>query len=365
VFTLFIAGRIDEAGRRAVRAAERAAAAGKANAELCFRIGEMVTRAHSDPEGVIDALEPLSLEAIPRFRAAGDDLGLCTAYFALGQVAHTRMQGDTAAAALEQALAHARRLGQQPREGYLKAWFAASRFNGTARVSDLIAWLEEEDAQGLTDPYARTYLALARAMAGQIEEARAELAALRELLAERGMRLYLAERQAMSSVELELLAGNPAAAVELGTEGCRLLEELGERGWLSTAAGYLAQALYALDRLGEAETWVDRSRELGASDDLATQALWRQVEAKVLARRGDVEDAERLAREAVAITDPTQNLTFRAGSLVDLGAVLELIGKPEDARVALARALDLYERKGNVVMAERTRTRLSDASRSP
>jgi len=357
VFTLFVAGRIEEAGRRAARAAERSAAAGNTNAELCFRIGETLTRLYSDPEGVVDAVEALALGALPRFEAAGDDLGLCTACFALGQVAHTRLQGDTAAAAFEEALAHARRLGQQHRERYLKAWIAGTRFNGTAPVSDLIAWLEEEDAQDL---HLGTFLALARAMAGQIEEARAELAAIRDGLAERGMTLYLAERQALESVELELLAGNPAAAVELGTEGCRLLEELGERGWLSTAAAQLGQALYALDRLDEAETWARRSRELGASDDLATQALWRQVEAKVLARRAHAEEAERLIREAVAIVDPTQHLDFRAGALVDLGTVLELVGKTEDARAALERALDLYERKGNVVMAMRTRATLEE-----
>jgi Flp pilus assembly protein TadD len=77
-----------------------------------------------------------------------------------------------------------------------------------------------------------------------------------------------------------------------------------------------------------------------------------------------LEDAGSGAREAVAITDQTQQLTYRADSRVDLGAVLELIGKPEEARAALAQALELYERKGNIVMAERTRTRLSAASRS-
>ena len=69
VFTLFVAGRIEESRRRAVDAAERAAAAGNTNAELCFRIAEMVTSVYSDPEGVTDALEQLSLEAVPRFQA--------------------------------------------------------------------------------------------------------------------------------------------------------------------------------------------------------------------------------------------------------------------------------------------------------
>lgn len=43
--------------------------------------------------------------------------------------------------------------------------------------------------------------------------------------------------------------------------------------------------------------------------------------------------------------DPTQQLTFRAGSPADLGTVLEQIGKPDDACFALTQALDLYERK--------------------
>ena len=113
MFTLFLAGRLEEAGRRAARAAEWSAAVGNANAELCFRIGETLTRTYSEPEGATEALEVLALEALPRLEAAGDDLGLYTAYFALGHVAHMRMQGDTAAAAFEHALNYARRLGQQ------------------------------------------------------------------------------------------------------------------------------------------------------------------------------------------------------------------------------------------------------------
>ena len=48
-----------------------------------------------------------------------------------------------------------------------------------------------------------------------------------------------------------------------------MLEELGEKSCLSVAAGNLAQALYALDRLDEAEAWAGRAAELGASDDAA------------------------------------------------------------------------------------------------
>jgi hypothetical protein len=39
--------------------------------------------------------------------------------------------------------------------------------------------------------------------------------------------------------------------------------------------------------------------------------------------------------------------------------VLELAGQPERATTELKRALKLYERKGNLVMAARTRERLA------
>ena len=93
-------------------------------------------------------------------------------------------------------------------------------------------------------------------MLGRFEEARAILSDLRAEHADRGSTTGLALVTAHGCVEMELLAGEPAAAVEFGEEGCRLLEEVGDRGWLSTGLGLLAQALYALDRLDESGTAV-------------------------------------------------------------------------------------------------------------
>ena len=86
--------------------------------------------------------------------------------------------------------------------------------------------------------------------------------------------------------------------------------------------------------------------------------LWRQVRAKVLARRGEHAEAERLAREAVAIGDETDMLDAQGDAYADLAEVLLLAGKRDEAAAALEQALERYERKGNVVMAARTRDRL-------
>ena len=167
------------------------------------------------------------------------------------------------------------------------------------------------------------------------------------------------------AVSLELLAGDAAAAAALGEEGCALLETVGELGLLSTSACFLGQALYALHRLDEAEACADRAAALGGRDDAATQMLWRQVKAKTLARRGAHVEAERLAREAVAIANGTDKTDWCATAYADLAEVLALAGEGEEAAAALERALALYERKGNLVLAERSRTRLNELASRP
>ena len=89
-------------------------------------------------------------------------------------------------------------------------------------------------------------------MLGRFDEARAILAESRAELADRGKGIQLATTTGMTSAEVELWLGDPAAA-EFGAEGCGLYEELGEQSFLEGVTGGLAKALYALDRLEEAD----------------------------------------------------------------------------------------------------------------
>jgi len=75
-----------------------------------------------------------------------------------------------------------------------------------------------------------------------------------------------------------------------------------------------------------ARSWArDRPRE-----EPLPQILWRQVRGKVIARRGDLQEGERLAREAVALADETDMLNAHGDALTDLAEVLALAG--QDAR---------------------------------
>src|SRR2546429_572118 len=79
---------------------------------------------------------------------------------------------------------------------------------------------------------------------------------------------------------------------------------------------------------------------------------------------GDLAGGESLAREAVALAAEVATLNLHGDALSGLGRVLELAGKPEEAAASFAEAAELYVRKGNLVMLERTRERLQ-ALRAP
>ena len=102
---------------------------------------------------------------------------------------------------------------------------------------------------------------------------------------------------------------------------CDLLEARGQRGYLSVFAPMLGRSLCELGRYDEAEPLAQLGRELGAVHDTATQALWRQVQARVEARRGRFAEAEQLAREAVAINERTDYLNGQGDALWDLAEI--------------------------------------------
>lgn len=125
-----------------------------------------------------------------------------------------------------------------------------------------------------------------------------------------------------------------------------------EKGFLSTSAAYLGEAVLRQGRFDEAERYSAISQELGASDDLLNEAVWRALRAKVLAARGDFEQAESLARAAVEIAAGTDYLDVRAATWLDLAEVLRAAQRPEH-ETAASEALALYKLKGNIVGAAR------------
>ena len=257
--------------------------------ELCGRIKGGVFRITLEPEGATERLAALIDEALPVFEAAGDDLALYIAYSALAELAEARAQMDAALEAYEQAFAYARQAGHVP-AGFL-AWRAACRFFGTTPVSELLAWLDENEPRAGRDHFLRAYRAGSLAMLGRFDEARAILAEEHAELAERGGGVLLANITAFESVWIELWAGDPAAAAEFGAEGCRLHEELWGRelpaacGWEPGAGALRARPARRGRRLGQPRRGARRERRRLEGAALAA-GLGQGARASRRARRG-------------------------------------------------------------------------------
>jgi tetratricopeptide (TPR) repeat protein len=195
-------------------------------------------------------------------------------------------------------------------------------------------------------------LAGLRAMRGDFDEARKLWAAARKQYEELGLNFRRAARSAIAAA-IETLAGDDEAAERELRWAYETLERMGEKGARASIAAVLGETLYNEGRDDEAARFTEITEELAAADDLVPQALLRSVRAKVLARRGELDQAEGLARDAVALVESTDFPDLQAGTFLSLAEVLESAGKTEEAARLTDRARELYERKGNVVAARR------------
>jgi tetratricopeptide (TPR) repeat protein len=349
VEALIWSGRAEEAVVRAGALTVAARAAGDRIAELCAEVKEVFCRSFS---GAATSQEMGSVvdRVLPDLEAAGDHVALNAAYLCSAWASFNAGRTDAALDAMERAVAHGLS-GGNPDEQL--GWRAVFRFYGTTPVPDVLAWLDEHDTDAGWSLWLRGVRGGSLAMLGRFDEARSILAETRAGLAERGGGVELGTITAIESAEVELLAGNLDAALELGTEGCAMLERMGDEGFLSSAMATMAKTLYGLGRLDEADACAHRASELGASDDAFTQMEWRPVSAKVLARRGEHEAAEALAREAIAIAEGTDSLTGQGITHAALGDVLLVAGRRDEALASFETARERYARKGDLVSERR------------
>jgi predicted ATPase/class 3 adenylate cyclase len=299
-------------------------------------------------------------EALEACEELGDDYSLAQAWNLVGRVEGSLSSLATAEDAWRQALSFARRGNYRAALAENISWLMVSAVFGPLPVEEGIARGHEFVTLEGDDPTIRATCSVERAvleaMRGDIETARELLAEGRRTIEEAGLTLWDA-LNAQETYLVEQLAGTPGAAVETLRQSYETLEQGGERAYRSTIAGFLAHALYAEAEDEEAEHFSRESEHAASHDDVVSQVVWRTARAKILARRGELEPAEALAREAVRIGEPSDLLVTRAEARCDLAEVLALGGRREDALAALDDGSKLYERKGNLTALARARAR--------
>jgi DNA-binding SARP family transcriptional activator len=208
-------------------------------------------------------------------------------------------------------------------------------------------------------PTLHSLLARMFASHGDLAEARERYRFAQGLASELGLGAIRRASLTMSGGEVELFGGDPAEAERQLRPGFDRLAELGETAVRSSIGARLAEAIAAQDRDEEAKDVLRAVEGMAEPDDVDPQVRLRIVQSRLLARRGELADATHTAREALAIVSVTDYVELHGKALVALGEVMRAAGATDDADAALRQALELFERKENVVQAEQTRALLA------
>ncbi len=360
---LLEAGRFDQAAGILREAIDEAGAAGDHLIVAHARIAEVMLRIYTEPEGTGQEAARVAEELIPVFEAAGDDLGLARAYRLRSTAPWVAARYVEMAADAERAAEHARRAGDPGEQVLAQDMLSVAYAFGPLPVSEglrRLAELQEESPGTGRELEAGTAILLA--MAGRFDESRQVLEEAGALFEDLGRPAWGAANLLARGI-VEILADDPVEAEGALRRGREEFLRLGEKGVLSTLSATLAQALCIQGRFEEAEPFIEESRELASSEDVASQLYWRIAKAMVLADRGELAEAERVAREAVDLAKSGDGLEDRAQALSVLAGIVVAAGRPDEAAELCLEAIDLFERKGNVVSAGRVRQQLAALGR--
>jgi predicted ATPase len=359
-------GELRQAEAALTEGAENAAAAGLPAVRA--RISVQLTDIHTSQGGsLVPALAECEA-ATAVLDAEGDLEGLAEAWAMIGLLRF--MLGDSPADqdALERAIAHARQSGNHRAQSLATSWLGGTLTMLPVPAEAAIDRVEQLLQAVGSDPWAEadllTSLSLLYAYAGRLAGARAALARAQSLYGRSAAKFSLAQ-SAMPAGQMELVAGDPAAAERYLRKGYEALRAMGERGYLSAVAGMLAEALYAQGRLDEAQHLTEEADAAAGADDVDAQARWRATRAKVLARRGQFVVARRLADEAVALVSPTSWATLQAEILMAKAEVNRLAGEREQAAASLRVALRIYQDRNATPLADQAKTALASLTDHP
>jgi len=299
---------------------------------------------------------------LPVFEGAGDDLGAGWAWCVLGSLSWGRSQASETETAWRRAVDLFRRAGDRHMMGEYLSWLASPATWGTMPAPDGLRQLDrlrlEAEGSLAVEAEIASDSSTLLWMVGEFEEARRVAKEGHQKRLELGRRI--ADAHASQNLGwLELMAGDAAEAERILGKGARDLHEFGSEGAGRLLSSMHAHALYALGRYDEA----DRAAAEGwdpQAEDVASNAICASARAMVAARRGAFEDAETLAREAIAMIDQGDFINDQADARMALAEVLQLAGRAPEAVEVVQEALERYRAKGNVTQTAIAESRLAE-----
>src|SRR6266540_1903440 len=351
-------GPLDERGLAlAVRAGERFAAAGE-RAALRGDI-KLTSTWLGRAAALLPADDPRRLRLLPGLADAVQSKGDLKRAMKVYEDRAQSRNGE-ALEKVDRALELVSEVGDERWEAYAIRLRCLSMYWGPAPVDTVERYNHEVAEMGRSRNMqslragALTILARCAAMRGDFEGAREYNREAVDINTDLGELLTQATDSITEGL-VELLDGELPAAEQALVRGYQVLEEMRGTGPLGVVAAMLARVLLQQERDEEANEITRVCERIAGEHQVDVQVKWRSIRGVVLARRGQIEEAHTLAREALEQAEKTDQPDTIAEAHADLAEVLRMSGRSAEASSEFARALALYERKGNLVAAGQMR----------
>jgi tetratricopeptide (TPR) repeat protein len=312
-------------------------------------------------EGVGSAFNEAIASAADKFELLGDAKGLA---YASRLAAYERWASLRIADAIEKfetAATNAARAGIQYLEDDARSLIARAHAIGPTPLPETIQRLEQFMREYSERPLAlagiQSALAWALAARGDIEAARS-VPDVENVYLEAGKELEATSAH-FTRAWIARCAGEFEEQERLLRRMIEKLEGLNDRNFLSTAWMQIGTCRVELGKDDEAQRALERARELTIPGDIVDVVGLDALEAVLKARRGELEEAQTLARRALARVEQTDYVALRLDTRWSAAEVFELAGRDDEAKLLLEESVEIAERYGHLVAAQRARERLA------
>jgi class 3 adenylate cyclase/tetratricopeptide (TPR) repeat protein len=312
-------------------------------------------------EGVTPAFNEAITSAADKFELLGDAKGLAYASRLAAYERWASLRWAEAIEKFETAAVNAARAGIQYLEDDARSRIARAHAMGPTPLPETIQRLEQFIREYSERPLALAGIrgALARAFAARGEiDAALEVEDAEAIYLEAGMELE-ATSAYYTRAWIAQCAGDFEEQERVLRRMVERLEELNDRNYLSTAWMQLGISLVELGKDDDAWRALERAREVTIPEDVVDVVGLDALEALLRARRGELEEAQDLARRALARVDETDGVGLRLDTRWSAAQVFELAGRGDEAKALLEESIEIAERYGHLVAAERARGRLT------
>ena len=325
----------------------------RARAELAMR---RFTSGH-DPDALLAMLD----DAAEVCEAQGDLVGLARALHMRANLQCRLPSVGDAADAARRAGEYYLRLGAGGVSDVLIVDLTA---DGAMPVAEVIGLCESKlgtsDARRAVEGLLLDTLAVQKALIGLFDESRALLELGRARLLDVGDEVAVATHWAWYSTYVAVLARDTGRAEAIGEPALEVAETRGDRSLETFLRALLADSAVIDGDHDRALVLSDEARVTANPSDFSHAIAWRLPRARALLGVGKPGEAERLARELVAVVDEAPHHLLGRGQARTVHAeALEALGDEGAAAAAAADGVELLEAKGATVLVDRARVRFA------